>query len=67
MIAVGADELGEEVHTDTKAKCPNCRKNHEIEYGTDAKTGEVSNVLGFVKCSKNKKVYLVTIQGKLMK
>ncbi len=59
-LIVGAEDLGGPIGS--TALCPICGKYHTIEYGTDAKTGEVSKMLGFVSCGG--KSYLVAIEGK---
>ena len=65
MFAISNDELEGLKHAGTNAPCPECKKKHKISYGTDAKTGEVSKILGYVKCSSGK-LYLVAVNGKLI-
>jgi hypothetical protein len=67
FFAIGNDEVeGRPNITDSKfAVCPNCKKDHPIEYGRNALTNKLSKTLAFVKC-KNDSVYLVAIDGKLL-
>ena len=66
MFAIGNNDIEELEYAGETALCPHCTEPHKIEYGTDAKTGDVSKLLGFVKCSSDK-VYLVAVDGKLLK
>lgn len=64
-LAVGNDELGEEVGV--KIKCSRCKKMHTIKYGK-RKIGNKwvnSKILGYVNCGK--KAYLVAINGREFK
>lgn len=61
FIAVGNNELDEMEPIGETALCPNCKKKHKVEYGTD-EDGNESKVLGFVNCGK--KSYLVSVDGK---
>jgi hypothetical protein len=67
FFAIGNDELeGRPTIKDSKfAVCPNCKKDHAIEYGRNALTHEISKALAFVKC-KNGSAYLVAINGKIL-
>lgn len=62
FLAVGNEELGAPLQNETI--CPNCEKQHAVEYGKDAKTGEESKILAFVTCPQNSASYLVGISGK---
>ena len=65
FIAISNDELGEEAGENVT--CPNCGKQHKIEYGKKKnKKGEWehSEESGFVKCGE--KSFLVTIKNKLI-
>ena len=62
-MAVGNDELGEKIGD--KAVCPHCGELHVVEFGTDSKTGKISEMLGFVSCEGSR--YLVAIDGKKIK
>lgn len=69
FLAVGADELGEPVGE--QARCPNCKQKHSVRYGdeivrdADGTRRKVpSKMLAFIKCTENKALYLVGIDGK---
>ena len=67
FIAIGNDELGEDIGKEEKVKCKNCGKYHTIKYGKrKLKDGTYveSKMLGFVDCGK--KSFLVTIDNKLI-
>ena len=67
MLAVGADELGEDIREYTE--CPNCGELHRVRYGHAVMkdgTMKPSKTLGFVKCD-NGSSYLVAIDGKELK
>lgn len=64
FLAVGNDELGEEV-TD-RAICPHCGELHDLVYGERVLadgTKEPCKMLGVVKCA-NGHLYLGSINGK---
>ena len=69
FIAVGAGELGEPAD---EILCPHCGRTHPIQYGTsrtllpDGTWSELKpdRLLGYYECDK---VYLATINGKLIK
>lgn len=63
FFAIGNDELAEKRPLiGDVAKCPRCKKEHKVQYGTDTKTGKISKMLGFVTC-KNNRSYLVAINN----
>ena len=59
FIAVGNDELGEDVGD--KSVCPNCKQEHDVIWGTEK--GVETKTIGGVKCT-NGKLYLVAISGR---
>jgi hypothetical protein len=64
FIAVGGDDLGEEVGK--YAKCPHCSKQHLVLYGEkvlDDGSKVPSNMLGYVQCRKAS--YVVAINGQI--
>ena len=66
MLAIGNDELGEDVG-DT-AKCLNCGKEHKVKYGKrvlEDGSKMPSKSLGYVSCRE--KSFLVSLMGKLLK
>lgn len=66
FIAIGNDELdNSEVIIGDSVTCPNCKKLHDIAYGTNEK-GEISKKLAFVKCPENNKLYLAGIGNKVL-
>jgi len=73
-MAIGNNELASKPKAGKTAKCQ-CGCEHNIEYGT-SKTllpdgtytkPRVSKMVGFIRCDKNGKTYLATIEGKLLK
>lgn len=65
FVAFGNEELIDQPLADDFADCPNCKKKHKIEFGTNSETGEVSKMLGFVNCEDGES-YLVTLNGKVL-
>ena len=66
FIAIGNDELGEDVGK--TLKCKRCGKRHKVksvERVLSDGTWQPSALLGFIKCRG--KAYLVAINGKLIK
>jgi len=67
MLAVGNDELGEEINSDEMTTpCRHCGHTHKLEYGTD-KAGIKTKMLSFYKCPKMGNTYLYGIGGKKIK
>lgn len=65
MLAVGANELGEELG-DTY-HCPRCGEEHPIEYGEkilDDGSRIPAKTIAFVRC--NDKIYLAGIDGRTL-
>lgn len=63
MLAIGADELGENLG-DT-IKCPHCKGKHPIEFGKKRQpdgTWEESRLLSFYTCGD--KTYLAGVNGR---
>jgi hypothetical protein len=70
MLAIGPDELGDEIE---QFNCPHCGQVHEIEYGT-SKTllpggtwskPVPSKLLGFYRCEGQ--LYLASLNGRSIK
>jgi hypothetical protein len=66
FIAIGNDELRGQANAveGELTTCPRCSGKHPVEFATDAKTGEKTNMLGFVSCGKDS--FLVAVGGKLL-
>lgn len=62
FVAFGNNELAEKPPVGKTVQCKNCGKRHKVKYGTDTKTGKVSDLLGFVSCGD--KDFLVAVAGK---
>ncbi len=70
FISFSNDELKNNEEVGNEAICPNCEGNHTVEYGDrvlEDGTKIPSKSLAFVKCDKNKALYLVGLNGKLLK
>ena len=65
FIAVGADELGEDL--ESAIQCPRCMEMHDIEHseGTDKDGNRTTGTLQFYKCGGT--TYLAGIKGKAIK
>jgi len=61
-LAIGNNELEHMPKLKKTEECPSCGKSHRVDFGKD-KDGDPTD-LGFVKCPKSKKAYLVAIAGK---
>ena len=44
--------------------CPECEQVCYVEYGTDPKTKEECNLLGFIHCAKCNKSWLISVADK---
>ncbi len=62
MFAIGNEELETLSVAKKTAKCPACKKNHRIMYGTT--DGKENKTIGFVK--HGTRTYLVAFNGKLL-
>ena len=62
MYSVGNDELRKPI--EKTVICPHCGEEHDVEFGKNAETGEISELLAFYKCNKTGKAYLYGLDGK---
>ena len=62
FVTYGNAELALKEDAGDFAKCPNCKKQHRIKFGTV--DGKESKSLGFISCGKID--YLATLNGKLL-
>lgn len=62
MYSVGNGELRKPI--EKTVNCPHCGEEHDVEFGKNSITGEISKLLAFYKCPKTNKTYLYGIDGK---
>lgn len=62
MLAIGNDELGDELGT--HIECPHCGGRHEVKHGTarDSDGNEVPSMLQYYRCGET--LYLAGIKGR---
>lgn len=60
FVVYGNDELALKPEAGDFVKCPKCKKQHKVEFGTA--DGKENKKFGFIYCGKD--AYLATFAGK---